>query len=284
MRIAWMGLHRGEEPPLVARRGSGTVFFTGCPLHCAYCQNCQISRRGRFEEAVTVSAATFARLMVDLQAMGAANINMVTGTHFITSIVEAMVLARESGLTVPMVWNSSGFETPRAMELIDPFVDLYLVDVKTLDAAVAATFCGTKRYVEHIGPLMDWMFARRRRTRLDDDGVLHGILIRHLVFPGELSATKEFLMWFAAKAKRHAWLSLMVQFVPPEGNDALPAITEGEYDELMQLLETVGIEHGFVQELADNIPWIPDFTRDNPFPATFADPLQSFLTMRRFNR
>ncbi|MHC1692957.1 MAG: radical SAM protein [Sphaerochaetaceae bacterium] len=280
LRIAWMGLHRGEEPPVTGEHGSGMVFFCGCQLHCAYCQNCQISGVGQQIPAVELSIERFAGLMLELQTMGATNINMVTGTHFIPSIIQGLLIARSKGLVLPVVWNSSGFESLEGLELIDPYVALYLIDVKTLDAEVAEKFCGTRRYVREIPAVMDFLFERHPRTRLDGNGALNGILIRHLLFPGTLAATRDFLFWFAQKAKRHAWLSLMVQFVPPQGDDSLPSITQGEYDGLIDLLDTLGIEKGFVQDLADNIPWIPDFTRDNPFPETFAEPLAGFLALK----
>jgi putative pyruvate formate lyase activating enzyme len=281
LRIAWMGLHRGEEPPVTGEQGSGTIFFCGCPLHCAYCQNHQISGARSDFPGIVVSAEQLANLMLDLQKMGAANLNMVTGTHFIPSIIQALDLGKAKGLTLGVVWNSSGYESLEGLAMIDPYVDLYLIDVKTLDAQVAARFCGTARYVQEINAVMEFLFKRLRRTRLNDRGELTGILVRHLLFPWTLDATKQFLSWFAGKAKEQAWLSLMVQFVPPLGDDTLPEITGEAYDELMDLLDDLGIEDGFVQELADNIPWIPDFTRDNPFPDSFADPLPSFLELKK---
>ena len=281
VRVAWMGLHRGEEPPITGAHGSGMIFFNGCPLHCAYCQNHQISKIQKHPPAVSLSSEQMAALMIDLQNMGAANLNLVTGTHFIPSVIHALDIAGSNGLVLPVVWNSSGFESLEGLALIDPFVSLHLIDVKTFDSSVASRFCGTSRYVDEIGGVMDFLFERHRRTRVGKNGELTGILIRHLLFPGTLEATKEFLFWFAAKAKRHAWLSLMVQFVPPEGDDSLPTVTPAEYEELLDMLDTLGIDNGFVQELADNIPWIPDFNRDNPFPETFAEPLESFLQLKK---
>lgn len=281
MRIAWAGLHRGEEPPVTGRYGSGTIFFSGCPLHCAYCQNCQISAQVDISTVTTVTVKQLAQLMLDLQQMKAANINIVTGTHFIPSIAEAILLARRTGLNIPIVWNSSGYEEVQALEMIDSLIDLYLIDVKTLDTRVAARFCGTKHYVDSILPVMTWLFKAKPNTYVNDAGELYGILIRHLLFPGTLEATKEVLVWFARYAKQHAWLSLMVQFVPPKKEPSMETIREDEYQILLDLLEALEIDDGFVQELADNIPWIPDFTRDNPFPADFADPLASFLALRK---
>lgn len=279
MRIAWVGLHRGEEPPLIGGRGSGTIFFTGCPLHCAYCQNCQISAR-HAAVGTFVEIDEFAHLLVALQSFGAANINLVTGTHFIPSIIAGITMARDLGCTLPVVWNSSGFESVEALALIDPLIDTYLVDVKTFDRQVAKTFCGTPSYAQVIGPVMDFIIKHHPVTAMVD-GVLRGTIVRHLLFPGTLEATSEVLRWFALHAKDAAWLSLMVQFVPPAEIKAdLPEVTETQYEQLLELLDELEIEEGFVQELADNIPWIPDFTRDNPFPESFADPLVEFLALR----
>ncbi len=278
MRIAWMGLHRGEEPPLIGEHGSGTVFFSGCPLHCAYCQNCQISSRNA-SYGIPVSIDQFAQFCIDLEAMGAANINLVTGTHFIPSIVRALEKARTLGCTLPVVWNSSGFESPAALERIDPYIDTYLVDLKTLNSRTAARFCGFADYAAIIEEVILWILARRRET-IFSDGHLKGTVVRHLVFPGELPATEEVLRWFAQRAKDAAWLSLMVQFVPPDGSSLPLSCDEQTYEHLIDLLDELEIEEGFVQELGDNIPWIPDFTRDNPFPEGFAQPLEQFLTLR----
>lgn len=279
MRIAWVGLHRGEEPPLIGEHGSGTIFFTGCPLHCAYCQNCQISGRSS-TVGVPVDTQRFAQLLLSLERFGAANANLVTGTHFIPSIIEGIELARSAGFSLPIVWNSSGFESVKALELIDPYIDTYLMDLKTLDPSVANRFCGFATYADYIVPVIEFLINRHPITEMVD-GVLYGTIIRHLLFPGTYEATEAVLRWFAKHAKHAAWLSLMVQFVPPvQTKEDLDEVSQETYDKLIDLLEELQIEEGFVQELADNIPWIPDFSRENPFPQSFADPLPEFLTMR----
>lgn len=283
MRIAWSGLHRGEEPPVTGDNGSGMIFFTGCPLHCAFCQNHQISG-GQNPVGSIFSVEEVARLMLALQGFGAANINMVTGTHFIPSIVQAIELAREGGLTLPIVWNSSGFESLEGLSLIDSYVDLYLVDVKTLDREVSAAFCGLADYAGQIIPVMEYLKERHPRVEVMEDGSLQGLLVRHLLFPGTLDATKGFLRYFAKELKDVAYLSLMVQFVPPLGDVVFAEITEEEYDELLSLLDELGIEDGFVQELSENISWIPDFNQDVPFPASFADVLPLFLELKEHHR
>ena len=287
MRIAWVGLHRGEEPPIAGEHGSGMVFFCGCPLHCQYCQNYQISGalescenvRCRSYDGIAVTEKQLADLMLDLQAFGAASINLVTGTHYIPSIVVALKDAKKRGLSLPVVWNSSGYESVEAMRLIDDLIDLYLLDVKTLDKDVASRFCGLSRYCDAVIPLV--RFLKRRHPRTDMENGLEGVLVRHLVFPGTLDATMKFLSWYADNLKDNFLLSLMVQFVPPLEDPGFPKLSKSEYSSLLDALDRYEID-GFIQEQSDNeILWIPDFTRDQPFPEGFADPLPSFLELKR---
>lgn len=287
MRVAWVGLHRGEEPPITGEHGSGMVFFCGCPLHCQYCQNYQISgaldgqegARRRSYDGVAVTEKQLADLMLDLQAFGAASINLVTGTHYIPSIVVALKDAKKRGLSLPVVWNSSGYESVEAMRLIDDLIDLYLLDVKTLDKDVASCFCGLPRYCDAVVPLV--RFLKRRHPRTDMENGLEGVLVRHLVFPGTLDATMKFISWYADNLKDNFLLSLMVQFVPPFEDPGFPKISKSEYSSLLDVLDRYEID-GFIQEQSDNeILWIPDFTRDQPFPDSFADPLPSFLELKR---
>ena len=286
VRVAWSGLHRGEEPPVTGEHGSGMIFFSGCPLHCAFCQNHQISglqKGGEDPVGTTISIEELANLMIKLQSFGAANINLVTGTHFIPSIIKAIELAKEKCLTIPIVWNSSGFESLDGLTLIDPFIDLYLIDVKSLDKDVSAAFCGQACYSDHIRGVMAFLKERHPIVLEQSNGSLKGLLVRHLLFPGTMQSTKEFLYYFAKELKDSAYLSLMVQFVPPLGDVEFAAITEEEYDELLALLDKLGIEDGFVQELGENISWIPDFTQDVPFPEGFADVLPYFLELKYRN-
>lgn len=277
IKVAWSGLHRGEEPPITGEHGSGMIFFCGCPLHCQYCQNYQISQAGW--DGVTLTEDELANLMLELQRFGAASINLVTGTHYIPSIVTAIKQAKEKGLRLPIVWNSSGYESVEALKLIDPYIDLYLLDVKTLDHNVASSFCGLSRYADAIVPVM--RFLRRRHPHTDMESGLKGTLVRHLVFPGCIDATVDFLHWYADNFKDCTLLSLMVQFVPPKENPGFRKMTQEEYDMLIDLVDTLGID-GFVQEMDENeILWIPDFRKDQPFPESFADPLPYFLDIKK---
>ena len=276
IRIAWSGLHRGEEPPVTGEKGSGMIFFCGCPLHCRYCQNYQISQAGW--DGISVSVSQLSDLMLSLQSFGAASINLVTGTHYIPSIVEALTDAKNRGLTLPIVWNSSGYESVDALRMIDHLIDLYLVDIKTLSCDVASRFCGLSAYADAVVPVA--RFLKRRHPHTDLENGLKGTLVRHLVFPGCIDATVDFLHWYADNLRGCSLLSLMVQFVPPKENPGFEKMTDSEYNMLLDLVDELGID-GFVQERDDNeILWIPDFRRDQPFPDGFADPLPYFLDLK----
>ena len=278
VRVAWAGLHRGEEPPITGEHGSGRIFFTGCPLHCQYCQNRQISGSDGMNIGTLISNDELCRIMLSLQADGAATLNLVTGTHFIPSIIQALDAARAEGFSLPVVWNSSGYERVEALAVIDSYIDIYLLDCKTLSHGTASRFCGRSSYADAIIPVMDAVKAWHPVTDMER---MKGTILRHLVFPGELSSTVDFLKVFSERYKDSFFLSLMTQFVPPLGNPGFKPMTEEEYDSLVDLLEVYGIDDGFIQDPSDDdILWIPDFTKDVPFPASFADPDPFFLSLK----
>ncbi len=279
VKVAWAGLHRGEEPPISGEHGSGMIFFTGCPLHCHYCQNRQISGSDGENYGLDVSIDELARIMLDLQRMDATSLNLVTGTHFIPSIIEALDIAKAKGFSLPVVWNSSGYEKIEALDLIDSYIDVYLLDGKTLSKHVATKFCGRAKYADVIIPVMDYIKEKHPITNLDK---MKGTILRHLVFPGCIEASKDFLRYYAKHYKDSFFLSLMVQFVPPKEDPSLLGISDDEYDSLIELLEDLDIEDGFAQEKGeDDILWIPDFSKDVPFPQPFADPSPYFLSIKR---
>lgn len=268
IKIAWAGLHRGEEPPVTGKNGSGMIFFCGCPLHCQYCQNYQISTANG--AGYIISTEELKDIMLRLQKKGAATLNLVTGTHYIPSIIEALEKAKQEGFSLPVVWNSSGFELVDALRMIDPYIDLYLIDVKTLDRGTASRFCRTADYADVIVPAMSFL---KRRHPVSDVENLKGVLVRHLVFPGEMDSTLNFLKWYRDNLKDCSRLSLMVQFVPPKEDPGFEKLSRKDYQYLLKILDEYNID-GYVQEQSDNeILWIPDFNKPNPFPEPFATPL-----------
>ena len=267
LRLAFAGLHRGEEPPLSGTGGSGTIFVTGCNLGCILCQNWQIStgnitaagkagkRLGR-----TVSANEFTAICLALQNKGAENINIVTGSHAVPAIVQGLNTAKTAGLRIPVLWNSSGYENPEALELLDGVVDTFLPDLKTLNSALAAQFFNAPNYPQAASRAILWMIQRKPNQ----------IIVRHLILPGYLESTRTVLRWFADNATGSALLSLMTQYTPvaKAGNSPFRPgrfLNKQEYDTVLGWLNEYGIEDGFCQELVTGSDWLPDFTRPNPF-------------------
>jgi putative pyruvate formate lyase activating enzyme len=281
LRVAYAGLHGGEEPPLSGQHGSGTVFFTGCTLRCRFCQNWQISRRGMGAE---VSVDELAGMYLGLARDGAANVNLVTGTHFLPHVLEADKIARGRGLDLPLVWNSSGYESIETLELIREQVRVYLLDVKSLDADLARDLFGTPDYPERARAASEWACAATT-LRYRGELLVEGLVVRHLVVPGRLDSTRRVLEWFARDLARSSLLSLMFQYEPvgPEGLSAAGApvpdrrVTREEYDQVSGWVEELDIEEGFIQEPITDSAWLPDFRRANPFSSELSRPLWSWI-------
>jgi len=284
VRVAFSGLHRGEEPPVTGENWSGMIFFSGGPLHCQYCQNYQISGGKTTRDGnvgIPVSIDELSCMMIELEKMGANNINLVTPTHFIPSIVLSLQKARKDGLTLPIVYNSSGYEDVEALKLIDEYIDLYLIDLKTLSEKVATKFCGRALYALKVKNVFDFLVSRHPKFELFDEKTTpKGLLVRHLVFPDQINATLEVLDYYATNLKDSCYLSLMVQFIDPKNYKTFNKITKKEYTLLLDYLDFLNIENGFVQELEDNIEWIPDFNLDKPFPDSFCDPLEYYINLK----
>jgi putative pyruvate formate lyase activating enzyme len=282
LRIAAALLHFGEEPPLVGKGGSGTIFVSGCNLGCAFCQNYQISqgeeRNGVKQGALgkIVSTEDFAFICAALRDKGAENINIVTGSHAIPAIIEGIRAARKKDVRLPVLWNSSAYESLRALELLREHVDIYLPDLKTLDGGIAAKFFNAPDYpqtaVAAILKMADMAKAREK------------VIVRHLILPGYHESTREVLRWFAQNVKDRAMLSLMTQYTPvsckTSALDDIPKnyLSREEYDAVMGYLEEFKIDDGFCQELVTGSDWLPDFNRTNPFSSELSVPVWHFTS------
>jgi len=273
IKLAWAGLHFGEEPPLVGEGGSGTVFFSGCTLGCPFCQNYQISRQGMGRE---LDEGEFLDIVHRLRDEGAENLNLVTPSHFIPSLEELLPRIREDGF--PLIWNSSGQESSESMKGIFPLVDIFLPDLKTLDSRVAKAYYHYEKYPEIAASVILDM-ATSRPLVLDNHGVMkQGLLLRHLVLPGELESTAQVLKWFARHLKGRAMLSIMSQYTPvksPEFPRPQPDryLNGNEYDTVLEMLSEYHLEDGFIQDWITGSDWLPDFNRANPFSSDLSRPL-----------
>ena len=279
MRLAWAGLHFGEEPPITGSGGSGAVFATGCNLRCPFCQNWQISREGMGR---AVSLEEFASICLALEKAGAENINIVTGSHAIPLIADGLKEARDRGLALPVVWNSSAYESVSSLKLLEGLVSVWLPDFKTMDTDFAASMFRARDYPERAAESILYMasvspleYGAGRDGK--SQALKGGVIMRHLALPARLDDTERILRWYKANLDGRALLSLMTQYtpVPAAGESPLPNrfTSEEECERLVTLLDTLEIEEGFLQELIPDDEWLPDFSKVQPFSSALAKPI-----------
>ncbi len=261
--------HPGEEPPISGSRGSGTIFFSHCTMACVYCQNYRMSRRGEGHDR---SPAELADMMLDLAGAGCHNVNIVSGTQFLPSVLRALVLAVGRGLRVPLVWNTAGYEFPAALELLDGVVDVYLADLRYTSADAAGRLSDAPDYVEVNRAALLTMRRQVGALVTDDVGIaVSGLIVRHLVLPGNASGTREALGFIASELGRETAVSLMAQYYPAhrarEHAELGRRINRGEWARALSSLESAGLETGWVQEYPLDVARIAG-TEIEPDPAT----------------
>jgi putative pyruvate formate lyase activating enzyme len=247
-KVASWSLHHGEEPPISGDRGSGTIFLSGCPMECVFCQNYPISQLCHGTE---LGIDELASRMIELQDSGAHNINFVTPTHFTPQIVRSLHRAAQRGLSIPLVYNSSGYDDVDTLELLDGIVDLYLPDMKYGDDEPALRYSGAVKYVETNRAAVAEMYRQVGGLELDEDGIARrGLIIRHLVLPGDISSTARVLE-FIAGLSTSVGVSLMSQYFPAHRAVSMPALqrrlTEEEYERALGLLDEYGFTLGWIQ-------------------------------------
>ena len=255
LKIAKYYLHPFEEPVLSGKRGSGTVFFCGCSLRCAFCQNYEVSRALRGKE---ISVRELADIFAELEGRGAHNINLVTPTHYARSVVQALNIYRPH---IPVVWNTHGYETEETLRFIAPYVDVYLTDVKFFSPETAKRYCGRENYFAYASRAAEIMCEKP--LVFEDGMMVSGTIVRHLVLPQNVGDTLKILDWFAP-LKDKAYLSLMSQYTPFGKIDALPElqrkITKREYKKALDHALSLGIENIFVQEMkSSDEKYIPEW-------------------------
>ncbi|NPB09214.1 MAG: radical SAM protein [Thermodesulfobacteria bacterium] len=256
-KVSSYGPHFGEEQPLVGYGGSGTIFFTHCNMACVYCQNWEISHLGEGEE---VSTEDLARMMLALQARGCHNINFVTPTHQVPFIVEALVLAAEKGLRIPLVYNCGGYEKVETLRLLEGIVDIYMPDFKYWDEKIALRLSKVPRYPQVARAAIKEMHRQVGDLVLDDEFIARrGLLIRHLVLPGGLAGTKEILKWIAEEISPHTYVNIMDQYYPCGEAWRYPPLdrrlTKEEYEEALKWAREVGLTR-LDQRAARKLLWL----------------------------
>jgi len=245
--ISSYGPHFGEEPELVGLYGSGTIFFTNCNLSCIYCQNYDISQLGVGKK---VSIEELSDIMISLQRRGCHNINLVTPTHFVPQIVQALIIAIEKGLEIPLVYNCGGYESVETLKQLENIIDIYMPDIKYSDNEVASRLSGIKNYWNVVRAAVKEMHRQVGDLHIDRKGIAkRGLLIRHLVLPDNLAGSEKVLDFVADEISKNTYINIMDQYHPDykanEYSGLNRRIKSDEYQKVLQYAMLKGLNRGF---------------------------------------
>lgn len=263
LKAARAALHMWEEPPISGTKGSGTVFFSGCPLSCVFCQNSQISHEAN-GKAITTSR--LAEIFLELQEKGAHNINLVTPTHFVPHIIDALDIAKINGLTLPVLYNCSGYESVETMRLLRGYIDIYLPDFKYMNSDIAAKYSLCRDYADKAKLSLAEMIAQTGAPILDENGIMRrGTIVRHLVLPGNTKDSMDVIKYLHETYGEKIFISIMSQYTPSERiKEKYPELarklTRYEYSKVVKFAKKIGVTQGFTQygEAAQE-SFIPNF-------------------------
>ena len=265
IRVSRAALHMWEEPCISGEEGSGTVFFTGCTLRCVYCQNHEISN-GKIGKEITVER--LAEIFLELQKKKANNINLVTPTHFVPQIISALDLAKENGLVIPIVYNTSGYETIETLKMLEGYVDIYLPDFKYLDQEHARKYSMAEDYPDVAKRALEEMIRQIGKPEFDDCGMMRrGVIVRHLLLPGCLKDAKRIVFYLHTTFGSRIYMSLFNQYTPlntlnkKRFPELCVKVRPKIYDQLIDYAIDLGVEQAFIQE-GDTAEesFIPPFT------------------------
>ena len=262
LKIALASLHMFEEPCISGTNGSGTVFFTNCNLNCIYCQNYEISQGGKGKE---ITIQTLADIFIKQQEKGAHNINLVTPTMYVYQIIEAIKLARKTGLKIPIIYNSNGYENVETIKMLNGYIDVYLPDLKYYTNELSKKYSNVDNYFEVATNAIKEMYSQVGNAVFDDNAIIQkGVIIRHLVLPNHIQNTKNILKWINENMPKDIYVSVMAQYFPTykAKNDSLinRKLNKKEYKEVLNYLYSLDLQNGYIQELGSHEEeYVPDF-------------------------
>lgn len=261
VRVNLHQLHFGEEPVLSGTRGSGTIFFSHCNLRCVFCQNHTISDLGWGEIR---SQKEIVRMMLKLQDKGAHNINLVTPAHYSIQLADILHKAKAEGLSIPIVWNTNAYERVETLKRLEGLVDIYLPDLKYADLDFSLRYSQAADYPETARAAILEMFRQVGQLECDTSGIARkGLLIRLLVLPNRIAGITDSLQWICDNLGNAVAISLMAQYYPAWQAERYAeinrGITQNEYQEVLETMERLGFENGFIQELTCSSEWTPEF-------------------------
>ncbi len=261
VEIAKFYLHQWEEPCISGKYGSGTVFFSHCNLQCIYCQNYEISHEGK---GVEISIEELKNIFLKLQKQKATNINLVTPTHYIFQIKEALIQAKKEGLTIPIVYNSSGYEEVKVLQELEGLIDIYLVDMKYFNDQYAMKYSKAPHYFQICRAAILEMYRQVGSIKMTKKIMKQGLIVRHLLLPGLKDDSKKILNYLYQTYKDNIIISIMNQYTPvprvKNNKDLNRRISKEEYQEIIEYALSLGIENAYVQEEETALEsFIPEF-------------------------
>ena len=259
--------HHGEEPPISGTCGSGTIFFSGCSMNCVYCQNYKFSQLDAGKE---VSCEELGTIMLELQEKGCHNINLVSPTHFVPSILEALEYAYSKGLNLPIVYNTGGYDSPHVIEALEGIIDIYLPDMRYSSEKEAQKYSSAPGYVQNNRAIVKEMFRQVGNLKINRDIAVRGLMIRLLVLPGEISGTPDTLEFISREIGKEAHLSVMSQYYPAykamDYKELSHRIDERDYDAVLDRVRELDLQKGWIQPLEGKFDarfagenFLPDF-------------------------
>lgn len=261
-KISLVSLHNFEEPCISGTKGSGTLFFSNCNFNCVFCQNYKISQEGMGEE---VSIEFLANSMLNLQDKGAHNINLVTPVMYVYHIIEAIKIAKNNGLNIPIIYNSNGYENIETLKLLKGYIDVYLPDFKYSDNKLGKKYSNVDNYFEVTTEAIKEMYSQVGAPKLNADGIIEkGLIIRHLVLPNAMENTKNVLKWIKDNIDNSVYISIMAQYFPTYKSKEIGEINRKinikEYEEIENYVYEIGIENGYMQDLGEHEEeYVPEF-------------------------
>ena len=262
IKIALASLHYAEEPCISGNNGSGTVFFSNCNLKCIYCQNYEISQQGKGKE---ISEEELAEIFINEHNNGAHNINLVTPTMYVPQIIKALKIAKKNGLSLPIIYNSNGYENIETIKMLDGYIDVYLPDLKYYSNELSKKYSGIDNYFSVATKAIKEMIKQVGLPKFDENGIIiKGVIIRHLILPSHMQNTKNILKWIKENLPKETWVSVMAQYFPTykAKEDTLlnRKLKIKEYKEIEKYLYLLDLKNGYIQELGENEEqYVPKF-------------------------
>jgi len=270
--VSSVGAHHGEEPVLSGSRGSGTIFFGNCNMRCAYCQNHQISQDPENQQRHEVGTSVLAERMLYLQDdLKCHNINLVTPSHFVPQIVRAILAAVPKGLYLPLVYNTSSYDSLQTLRELDGIISIYLADLRYASNESGRKYSRVRHYADSSRAAIKEMYRQVGNLELDSEDIARkGLIIRHLVLPGGIAGSEESLPWLVKEISPRVAVSIMSQYHPAHRaykyKELNRRVTPEEYAAVVRLAEKLGLDNGWVQGMESPAEYLPDFAEDEPFP------------------